>query len=284
MSFASSGPSLSGSSSPRVVKLGSFDPNANKADKQLAPEDIAKLDIQKLHLEVNQLRYFELLCCSFAIVLVSAAAPAFDDNPTLGIATVLGVSVLAGWHSTIVNVRSRLSTYLRWRGWSFWESDYREFANKVMGGSQRDSEYKVFLYLVVVPLVVYVFEHHRILLHGLRSSWFPEVAVAVEPDRWIKVWVLVLFTFLGVCRMLWLRFGVRAEGVLEEYLTKWGERGESLEVFESDDSDRKSPPAQSGLNESSPRTNAAGITPERKPGSPVSNEGAVEKGANTQTE
>ena len=96
----------------RIMHSDPSDSNATNGYNRTL-KDIAKLDIQKLHAEVNQLRNFELLCCSFAIALVSASAPAFVKNASVGTAFVFGICGIAKWLSVLMTVRSRITTYLR---------------------------------------------------------------------------------------------------------------------------------------------------------------------------
>jgi hypothetical protein len=178
--------------------------------------DIQKLDITKLHLEVNQLRYFELLCCSFAIALVSATAPAFAKSTSVGVAVVVGVCVLTYWHTVIMNVRSRLTTYMRTKGWSEWENDYRQFAkeNSEMSGSQKGSMSLIFLVLALAPLMVFVLDHSpRYFLDGERPS---------NLSSWAVFWCLIVASVFGSAIVIASEF-TKDVGVLDRFLVRWNE-------------------------------------------------------------
>lgn len=174
---------------------------------------IETLDIQKLHLEVNQMRYFELLSCSFGIVLVSAAAPSFSKSASLGLGVVVGVCGIAAWHSVIMNVRSRITTYLRYRNWSVWEKDYRKFANKhsELRGSQRSVVVRLFVGLVLSPLAVFVIDH--------APSYLWDEVRPEKFSSWIEFWLLCVFSIMGAAYVV--RLGGNSDPVLKELTKQW---------------------------------------------------------------
>jgi hypothetical protein len=174
---------------------------------------IEQLDIQKLHLEVNQMRYFELLSCSFGIVLVSAAAPSFSKSASLGLGVVIGVCGIATWHSVIMNVRSRITTYLRYRHWSVWEKDYRKFADEhpELRGSQRWVVVRLFVGLALSPLTVFFVEHApSYVLDKVRPEKF---------SSWVEFWGLCCFSIMGAAYVVWL--GGNSDPVLKELTKQW---------------------------------------------------------------
>jgi hypothetical protein len=93
----------------------------------LSDEERHKLDATKLHLEINQLRYFELLLCSFALGIVGATASIVRDDVGSAIAVVVVMLGIWVWHGTITDVRSRISAYLREAKLSTWEERYTRF-------------------------------------------------------------------------------------------------------------------------------------------------------------
>lgn len=174
---------------------------------------IEKLDIQKLHLEVNQMRYFELLSCSFGIVLVSAAAPSFSKSASLGLGVVVGVCGIAKWHLVIMNVRSRITTYLRYKKWSVWEKDYRKFADEhsELRGSQRSVVVRLFVGLVLSPLAVFVIDH--------APSYLWDEVRPEKFSSWIEFWLLCVFSIMGAAYVV--RLGGNSDPVLKELTTQW---------------------------------------------------------------
>jgi len=153
---------------------------------------------------------------SFAIALVSATAPAFAKSTSVGVAVVVGVCVLTYWHTVIMNVRSRLTTYMRTKGWSEWENDYRQFAkeNSEMSGSQKGSMSLIFLVLALAPLMVFVLDHSpRYFLDGERPS---------NLSSWAVFWCLIVASVFGSAIVIASEF-TKDVGVLDRFLVRWNE-------------------------------------------------------------
>jgi hypothetical protein len=117
----------------------------NKVSAGVVPsfsiDDAKRLDAQKIHAEVNQLRYLQLLLCSFALALVGALASTFYTSVGVAVAVVVVVFGIYVWHAVLVDVQSRLTIYLDESGLSEWERHYLSFKKKAReDGKVKDLE------------------------------------------------------------------------------------------------------------------------------------------------
>jgi len=109
--------------------------------------DVEKADVAKLHNEVNQLRNHELLVNSFAIAMVVVALPALKDNILLSIAMLISLIAIHYWQYTLLDIRTRITTYLVYHKISSWEKDYRTFSNNNPRPSMRGASRLLFIAL-----------------------------------------------------------------------------------------------------------------------------------------
>ncbi len=119
-------------------------------------EDIQKADLEKLHNEVNQLRNHELLVCSFAIGIVGTAAAELKNGPVVGLALLIILLGLFLWYYTLIDTRSRLTSFLKATKRSQWELLYRSFADGFPHSSQRTAGVVTFVALgLFVPAITF---------------------------------------------------------------------------------------------------------------------------------
>jgi hypothetical protein len=119
-------------------------------------EEIQKADLAKLHNEINQLRNHEFLACSFALGIVGTTIPELTHGPVVGLGILLVLLGLFFWHHTLIDTRSRLTSYLKATRRSQWELLYRRFADQERGFGQRTAGAVTFGLLgVLVPIVTF---------------------------------------------------------------------------------------------------------------------------------
>ena len=120
-------------------------------------EEIQKADLAKLHNEVNQLRNHEFLVCSFALALIGATAAELRQGPPVtGVAIIMVLLGLFFWYHTLMDARSRITSFLRATRRSQWEILYRAFADDMPFYSQRNAG--VFLFAILgmaVPILTF---------------------------------------------------------------------------------------------------------------------------------
>lgn len=123
-------------------------------ENQLSEKDKTKLDVAKIHNEINQFRNQEFWVCSFAIALFGATVKFLPGKPLLSFGVIVVLGGLYLWHYTLAATRARLTTYLQVKHLSIWEIEYREFADKLHRPSQGTAAFITFFLLgVMVPVI-----------------------------------------------------------------------------------------------------------------------------------
>jgi len=115
-------------------------------------EEIEKLDVEKLHNEVNQLRNQELLVNSFAITMVIVGASVIlnlsdKDTTYIKILFLILLILIDSWQDTLLVTRMRIATYLRVLNLSKWERYYRNFVDENKTPSMRITTAYLFIIL-----------------------------------------------------------------------------------------------------------------------------------------
>jgi hypothetical protein len=68
----------------------------------------------KLHSEVKQLKIHEFLVGSFALALIGATAAELRQGPPVtGVAIIMVLLELFFWYQTLMDARSRITSFLR---------------------------------------------------------------------------------------------------------------------------------------------------------------------------
>jgi uncharacterized membrane protein len=116
----------------------------------MTTEEIQRLDVEKLHNEVNQFRNHELLINSFSIALVAAAAQTMQKSIVVTMGVILLLAVMYFWQYMQLDTRARIVTYLRTWNLSYWEQDYRWFANNLSRLGLRKSTTLTFFVLGMI--------------------------------------------------------------------------------------------------------------------------------------
>lgn len=189
--------------------------------------DIDRADLAKLHSEVNQFRNHEFLICSFALALVGSTVSALSQSPLTGLAILFVLFGLYVWLLTIMDSRSRVTTFLRASRNSYWENRYRKFADtpdlgKFFTWGQRNAATVIFVVLgLVIPLIAFRDGFEACL--PPRQDCFPLW-------HWIGIFVVVEALYLGFI----IYFGPprNYSKRLNHYMSRWRTvlREESTEV------------------------------------------------------
>lgn len=114
--------------------------------------DIEKADVAKLHNEVNQLRNHELLINSFAIAMVAVILSAIDNSIVFRILILLFLIAIHYLQYTLLDIRTRITTYLDVCEFSAWERDYRKISDVHHKPSMRIAS--IFLFIVLSLIVI----------------------------------------------------------------------------------------------------------------------------------
>jgi hypothetical protein len=183
---------------------------------QVVIDEIEKADLAKLHNEVNQLRNHEFLVCSFALALVGSTASVLSQEPTTGLTILLILAGLYAWHLTIMDSRSRITTFLRASRRSNWEILYREFADTpwrvlIRRWGQRNAAVIIFLVLgLAIPLISF--------RQGLDACLSPGIS-CTPLWNWAIIYGILELAYLGFV----VNFGIpkNYNRKLEHYMARW---------------------------------------------------------------
>lgn len=182
-------------------------------------DEIEKADLAKLHNEVNQLRNHEFFVCSFALALVGSTASVLPPAPITGLSILIVLAGLYVWHLTIMDTRSRITTFLRVSRRSYWEKRYRQFADasdqgrreRWNRGGQRMAAVIIFVVLgLAIPLITF--------REGLEAC-LPPNQNCVPLWHWIFIYGLFELAYLGFVT----NFGISKNynKKLDQYMARW---------------------------------------------------------------
>lgn len=178
--------------------------------------DIDRADLAKLHSEVNQFRNHEFLICSFALALVGSTVSALSQSPLTGLAILSVLFGLYVWLLTIMDSRSRVTTFLRASRNSYWENRYRKFADTPDLGrfctwGQRNAATVIFAVLgLVIPFIAF--------RDGFEAC-LPPKQNCYPLWHWIVIFGLIEICYLGFI----LYFGPprNYKNRLNKYISRW---------------------------------------------------------------
>jgi hypothetical protein len=146
--------------------------------------------LAKLHSEVNQLIIHEFLVFSFASALIGATAAELRQGPPVtGVAIIMVLLELFFWYHTLMDPRSRITSFLRATRRSQREILYRAFADDMPFCSQRNVG--VFLFAILGILV-------PILTFRNGAAAFASGASYVVIHSWLEIYIVVEFLYLGL--------------------------------------------------------------------------------------
>ena len=114
----------------------------------LDDKDVIRADVAKLHNEVNQLRNHEFLINSFAIATVAVSLSVVTEyNFIIVFIMLFLLLIIRYWQYTILDLRTRITTYLSTFKYSYWEHDYRSFSDRRPNPSM--SHANIFLFIII---------------------------------------------------------------------------------------------------------------------------------------
>lgn len=130
----------------------------------MTPDDIQKLDTQKLHAESNQLRNQQFVLGTLALGavgysswLIPALSGGSKDDSANGIATIsllVLLSILFTWSIALRRLIGTISQYLEVHKMSRWEPDMRQFTDMKGTGHWSPTTWVMIVYLALGSVLV----------------------------------------------------------------------------------------------------------------------------------
>jgi len=194
--------------------------NTEKETGTLSIRDILELDVQKLHSEVNQLRNNESLVNSFAIAMVVVSLSVVKEpKEEIAIAMLFLLGAIHYWQYTLLDIRTRITTYLISSGLSNWEEKYRHFSSIHPDPSMRFSNTILFIALGSLTLVASYdrFPYCYFSIYTILILFFGQIFIFIN-ERIFKVFNCIKGQNYIV------------ENLIEKYKDTWGKiiRNESV--------------------------------------------------------